>query len=250
MDVADATKTYMAWEAFAAKGQPDQLAMATDFVAASPQGMVNLSFSGNWYGTVEEARSVLAPLVKSLGNGTTLTTTPLGWIAGLVEVAGNGNSLDTSKPDGNDTFFTKSIVTTKPFGKSSVTSFIQYLASNGSTSDTAWFVQVDLYGGNSTINRTPADFNAFAHRNAFMVWQFYASKNASATSYPADGIPFVSGMVQKLAPNPEGAYPNYIDPTLAEGVWEALYFDGHTDRLRSVKASVDRTDVFKLVEGF
>jgi len=124
MNVADATKAYMAWEAFAAKkgGQPDQLAMAADFTPSS-KGTVSVSFSGNWYGTVKEANAVLGPLVKSLGSETTLTTKPLDWIGGLVEVAGNGDSLDTSKPDGvsifiycpcsdaeflqNDTFFTK-----------------------------------------------------------------------------------------------------------------------------------------------
>jgi Berberine and berberine like len=103
-------------------------------------------------------------------------------------------------------------------------------------------------GGNSAVNAVPADATAFAHRDAFLVYQLYAS--SITPPYPKDGIPFVDGMVSALEPNPRGAYPNYMDPTLTPHEWRRLYFGEHVERLEGIKRAVDPEDVFKFVEGF
>ncbi|KIJ26036.1 Glucooligosaccharide oxidase [Sphaerobolus stellatus SS14] len=247
---AVASKAYSAWEAFAGQesGQPELLAMSVDFGAGSAQGEVTLSFGGNWYGNggSAEARGVLGGLLEGLGSAWVIEMHEVGWIEGLIELAGK-TTLDTSAPDVPDNFFAKSLVTTEPSAVDAVEKFVGYLATQGQTSDTAWFVQVDLYGAKSRISRTGRDFNAFAHRDAFVVWQFYASKDMNASGYPADGIGFVDGMVDELTTRPEGAYPNYIDPTLVD--WRELYFGSHTARLAAVKRSVDRTEVYRLAQG-
>lgn len=136
----------------------------------------------------------------------------------------------------------------------------------GASSDTAWFVQVDrehapsffvasihhrpVYGAGGVIDRFPSTESAFAHRNAFMVWQLYASKLASELTYPADGLAFVNDMVAALTPHPTGAYANYIDPTLGQGDWPVLYFGKNVARLKAIKTILDPKNVFRFPEGF
>ena len=57
-------------------------------------------------------------------------------------------------------------------------------------------------------------------------------------------------MLAALEPHPQGAYANYIDPTLTTEEWQRLYFNDHVQRLKAIKAKVDPTDVFKFIEGF
>jgi hypothetical protein len=105
-----------------------------------------------------------------------------------------------------------------------------------------------VYGG--AIASIPADATAFAHRNAFLVYQLYASSSNSEPPYPADGISFVNGMLAAIEPNPQGAYPNYMDPTLTTAQWQTQYFGSHVGRLQQIKQAVDPKNVFKLSEGF
>jgi FAD/FMN-containing dehydrogenase len=155
---------------------------------------------------------------------------------------------------------------TGPSSNASISSWINYLAEKGSVSDTAWFAQVDrksmtcsnlhtisngvdkVYGG--VISSVPANATAFAQRDAFLVYQLYASSSNHAPPYPADGISFVDGMLAALEPNPQGAYSNYIDPTLTTDEWHRLYFGDHVQRLMAIKAALDPKDVFKFSEGF
>ncbi|KAF8582643.1 FAD-binding domain-containing protein [Ramaria rubella] len=236
---------YLAWQSFAATA-PKELAMAAVLGAAS--GTASLSLSGNYYGSQTEFDSIIQPLINKLPEGASLTSTPLGWIAGLEALAGGDGTLNTSKPDIHDTFFAKSLVTTGPSSNASISSWINYLATSGASSDTSWFVQVDLYGG--VISTVPANATAFANRDAFLVYQLYASSGNNQPPYPSDGVSFVNGMLAALDPNPQSAYPNYMDPTLSTQQWRQQYFGGNTARLQRIKSAVDPKDVFKLSEGF
>jgi FAD/FMN-containing dehydrogenase len=80
------------------------------------------------------------------------------------------------------------------------------------------------------------------------VYQLYASSGGN--QFPSDGISFVNGMLAALEPNPQGAYSNYMDPTLTTAQWKTLYFGSNVQRLQQIKAAVDPKDVFKLSEGF
>jgi len=145
-------------------------------------------------------------------------------------------------------FFAKSLITSQPSSNSSIKSWITYLATQGASTDTNWFAQVDLYGGK--ISRVASNATAFANRNAFLVYQLYASSSTGTPPYPSDGITFVNNMLNALEPNPREAYPNYIDPSLTTAQWQKLYFGSNVARLESIKASVDPGDVFGFVEGF
>jgi len=248
---SEVAASYAAWETFATTA-PNELAMAAVFVTVPVNpGTVSMSFSGNYYGTEGEFQSVIAPFIKSLPGSANLTASPLGWIEGLEALAGDNGTISVSQPDQHDTFFTKSIVTTQVDSNESIASWINYLANNGSHSDTQWFAQVDLYGGGqSAISAVPANATAFAHRDAFLVYQLYASAPGLVPPYPEDGIAFVDGMVSTLVPDPTGAYPNYIDPTLTQSEWRQLYFGAHVKRLEQIKREVDPGNVFRFEEGF
>ncbi|KAF8574439.1 FAD-binding domain-containing protein [Ramaria rubella] len=252
LTAAAAASAYTTFEAFCTEA-PDALALAAVFTPGPPgQGEVGLSFEGDFYGSEAEFWEVMGGFIGELEGQAGLkgrvnvTAQALGWIQGLEALGGDNGTLDTS----HDTFFTKSVVTTKPDSEAAIKSWIEYLATNGSESDTAWFAQVDLYGG--AIARVPPSATAFAHRNAFLVYQLYASSLTFTPPYPVDGIPFVDGMQNALLLGhpAEGAYPNYIDPTLSEKEWRRLYFGNHTGRLERFKREVDPEDVFRFKEGF
>jgi hypothetical protein len=107
-----------------------------------------------------------------------------------------------------------------------------------------------VYGGGGAINAVPSTATAFTNRNAFLVYQLYASSANSNPPYPTDGISFVSGMLNALDPSPQAAYPNYIDPNLTQSQWMQEYFGGNVARLESVKKEVDPKGTFSFAEGF
>ena len=99
-----------------------------------------------------------------------------------------------------------------------------------------------VYGG--AISSIPADATAFAHRDAFLVYQFYANTANQLPPFPDDGVSFVNGMLTALEPQPRAAYPNYIDPILSSNDWQSLYFGSNIDRLKKIKEDIDPGNVF------
>ena len=91
-----AIAVYTAWQSFAVTA-PNELAMAAVLRRAS--GTVSLTLSGDYYGTMAQFVSVISPLMSRLPNNANLVANPLGWIQGLEADAGNGGTLNTSKPD-------------------------------------------------------------------------------------------------------------------------------------------------------
>lgn len=58
------------------------------------------------------------------------------------------------------------------------------------------------YGG--VIATADATYSSYAHRDAFLVLQFYGSA-LNGGPFPADGIDIINGMVTSLVPNPSAA---------------------------------------------
>lgn len=104
-----------------------------------------------------------------------------------------------------------------------------------------------VYGG--VISSVAADDTAFAHRDAFLVFQFYANTPNKDPPFPSAGLSFLDDMVAALDSKPTGAYPNYIDPRLPFEQWPTLYFGQHVERLEEVKSEVDPKNVFKFQQG-
>ncbi|KZS95311.1 glucooligosaccharide oxidase [Sistotremastrum niveocremeum HHB9708] len=218
-------------------------------IGADGNGGISLTFLGVWYGAASQFQSTIAPFLAKIPAGYTLTANNMTWIQQLDFLAGS-SSLSTAAPDTlaqHDTFFAKSLMTTGPSSQTALNSFASYLYSQGAHSDTNWFIGFDLYGGK--ISQTASNATAYTNRNAFITYQFYASSQNSNPPYPADGISFVTNMLNSLEPNPQEAYPNYVDPTLTAAQWKSQYFSTNYARLLSIKNSVDPQQVFSFPQS-
>ncbi|KAL0060092.1 hypothetical protein AAF712_013137 [Marasmius tenuissimus] len=216
----------------------------------SAQGKVGFKLIGGWYGEQGgKLDEVLAPYLAKLPQPATNDRLGDGTYIGSVKEL--GGSLDTTGPDTTDTFYAKSLITPAgtPLSGDAAGSFMQYLSNEGFQSDTAWFMQVELYGGaNSKVNAVPVDETAFVRRDTLFTWQLYASSSDNQPPYPEEGFTFVDGVVNSIVgsmPNDwdYSAYTNYIDDRLDN--WQQLYYGNHYDKLKSIKSQYDPSDVFE-----
>lgn len=87
---------------------------------------------GGWYGPASRLNSTLAPFLTRLPRPNNVKLT-VGKYIETVDYLGNG-VLDTDlAPDGNDTFYAKSLMTPEnsPMSPKAITAFISYLANEG-----------------------------------------------------------------------------------------------------------------------
>lgn len=231
--------TYSAYQNFS-QTAPSDLGFDGDISGGQGSG-ITTTFLGFWYGAPSAFNSTIAPFLAKLPQGYTVSSTTYNWIDGLKFLSGD-NSLDTSQPDGTDTFFVKSLQTKGPHTQAALQSFANFLYTQGVNADTNWFIGFDLYGANSKISSVASDATAYANRDAFITYQFYASSGSS--KFPSDGVSFITNMLASLEPNPQAAYPNYVDPTLTPAQWKAQYYGNNYARLLSIKNAVDPNNVF------
>lgn len=192
-------------------------------------------------------QNVVQPFLSKMPADPSTNNVNGNWID-VVKKNANGQPLDTStEANTRDTFYAKSLMT-PALNDAAGKAFINYLANEGYSSDTAWFIQQELYGGsNSKINSVASDATAFAHRSAMNTFQFYASSSSYAPPYPEDGFQFLDSMVntitsnQDLGPNPP-AYINYIDDRLDNAL--QAYYGDNAERLTSLKKEFDPQNLF------
>ncbi|KAG9078674.1 hypothetical protein FS749_009267 [Ceratobasidium sp. UAMH 11750] len=225
-----------------AMAAPKEMAMF-GVIGPDGNGGLYLQFTGDYYGTKSAFNSVTAKWGSALLPGK-FTAKTYNWYDSLVATDG---PLSTTKAEKKDTFFAKSLFTKTAVTSSQWTSFLNYLVSKGVKSDTAWFVEIDLYGG--AVKAQGADATSFAHRDAILSFQLYASSKNNNPPYPSDGISFVNGMLKALDPNPQAAYVNYVDPTLTDSQWKTQYYGSHYARLSSIKRAVDPNNVFRFPQS-
>ncbi|KAG8776303.1 hypothetical protein FRC12_000996 [Ceratobasidium sp. 428] len=230
-----------AWQNLALSA-PKEMAMI-GVVGPDGDGGLYLQFTGDYYGTKSAFTSATANWASALSPGK-ITSKTYNWYDSLVATDG---PLSTTKPEPKDTFFAKSLFTKTAVTSSQWTSFLNYLVSKGANSDTDWFVEIDLYGG--AIKDQGADATSFAHRDAILSFQLYASSKNYNPPYPSDGISFVNGMLNALEPSPQAAYVNYVDPSLTDSQWKTQYYGSHYSRLSSIKRAVDPNNVFRFPQS-
>ncbi|KAG9095339.1 hypothetical protein FRC06_009895 [Ceratobasidium sp. 370] len=230
-----------AWQNLAISA-PKEMAMI-GVVGPDGDGGLYLQFTGDYYGTKSAFNSVTANWASTLSPGK-ITAKTYNWYDSLVATDG---PLSTTNAEPKDTFFAKSLFTKTAVTSSQWTSFLNYLVSKGANSDTDWFVEIDLYGG--AVKDQGADATAFAHRDAILSFQLYASSKSYNPPYPSDGVSFVNGMLNALDPNPQAAYVNYVDPTLTDAQWKTQYYGSHYSRLSSIKRAVDPNNVFRFPQS-
>ncbi|KAK7054995.1 hypothetical protein VNI00_003458 [Paramarasmius palmivorus] len=257
LSISDASAALQKFQNFTLTSNvPPEMAAEINLSRGSERGFVSFTVAGAWYGSVADGGKALneslVPLLKELpapngvgrqGNGTYIDT--------VVILANSDKGLDTSTPDGNDTFYAKSLMTPEgePMNDQATTAFMRYLAEDGFDSETGWFMQVGLYGGNnSQINALPENATSFVRRDALFTMQFYASAPMNQPPYPEDGFTFLDGLVGNITTAmpldwPFSAYSNYLDNRLEK--WQHLYYGSHYPRLREIKRAVDPYDLFR-----
>ena len=105
----------------------------------------------------------------------------------------------------------------------------------------------DSYGG--VINELAPGDTAFVHRGAIACAQ-YSVTYASASPSPAVVAAARNWLEQtqaSFAPYAQGAYQNYIDPTLPD--WAEAYYGTNLPRLREVKGVYDADDAFHFAQS-
>ncbi|KAG8832583.1 hypothetical protein FRC17_001094 [Serendipita sp. 399] len=223
---------------------PKELAMAFSFGGNS--GGLGVQLLGNYFGSKTEFTNLVNGLVQDLQGSIGTADEYSDWTRVLVANA-YGEQLVTAGPSPPNTFFAKSLVTFDILDDTSLKRWGDYLINTAAHADINWFIQADLYGG-AISSEFDASSSSFAHRNAFLVIQFYGSSNNNAP-YPADGVDVVNRMVTSLSPNPSAAYPNYIDPTLTDSEWQSQYFGSNIPRLSGIKALYDPNNVFRFPQS-
>ncbi|KAF7348713.1 Glucooligosaccharide oxidase [Mycena venus] len=256
VDITTASNGIASFQTFAATDIPPEFGAELVFTKGDKKGKVNFGLTGAYYGDAKLFNSTLAPYLKTLPKNPSNTTITPGSYINSVGVLAAPKSLNTSSaPDSPDTFYTKSVMTPSgaPMSKAAITAFVTYMANQSFSSDTAWFVEVELYGGtNSAINAVPLDSAAFAKRDTLFTIQFYASSSDHVPPYPKDGFSFLDGMVASILDNSPsnwnyGAYLNYIDDRLVNAA--NLYYGSHFKRLESLKVALDPKNTFRFPIG-
>jgi FAD/FMN-containing dehydrogenase len=104
----------------------------------------------------------------------------------------------------------------------------------------------DAYGG--VINQVAAGDTAFVHRNALAGIQYSVTwPTGTPTSTVQTATTWLTAAQSALAPFVEGAYQNYIDPTLAD--WQQAYYGSNLPRLIQVKQAADPDGFFRFAQS-
>ncbi|KAJ7191194.1 glucooligosaccharide oxidase [Mycena pura] len=253
LDIPTAATAISSFQTFARTNIPPEFGAELVLRKGPSRGTVSFAWTAAYYGDTG-AHATVAPFLKSLPKPSNATITPGSYINSVLVLS--GKPLDTSAaPDVTDAFYTKSLMTPEsaPMSAAAITAFVTYMATQGYSSETNWYVEVELYGGsNSAVNAVPLDATAFAKRDTLFTFQFHASSPDGKPPYPSDGFTFMDGMVASILDNepanwPYGAYLNYMDDRLANAA--SLYYGTHYARLKSIKASVDPQNVFRFPVG-
>jgi hypothetical protein len=200
------------------------------------------SFSGIYFGSVDEYNSALAPeLLRTLppANGTVKSVS---WYDFLLEVSHKETIKTTpGEYDLHANFFAKSIAVpeTDPLTATALDALFDHLHTAGSIH---WFIEIYLHGGpGSLINTKDTSFAAYTDRANLWVMQNYG--------FGDESVDFVNGINQAVydaMPQTKfGAYLNYVDPTYDAQTAHEIYFGEEVyGRLERIKAEVDPGMVF------
>jgi len=169
-------------------------------------GGIFVQLIGNYFGSQADFTTLVNDLVQSLGASIDSTTAQYTDWTQLLVANNNGVALVGTGPEAPDTFFAKSLTTNELLNNASLLSWGNYLMQTATRTDIGWFAQADLYGG--AISSFDVNSASYAHRAAFLVFQFYGTSGTNA--FPSDGIDVINNMLSSITTNPEGACTYYL----------------------------------------
>ncbi|EEB93197.1 hypothetical protein MPER_08182, partial [Moniliophthora perniciosa FA553] len=185
-DVDAATDGLYKFQSFVDNDIPPELGGELVLTRGPSAGQLNVEFSGGYWGPLNTFNQTVAPYLQVLPEPSDRSIESGNWLEGLEALLFGALNTSTA-PDRLNTFYAKSVLTPKdePLTEEAMRSFITYLANEGFTSETDWFVEVELYGGsNSAISAVPVDDTAFVHRDTRFNFQLHASSANAQPPYP------------------------------------------------------------------
>lgn len=224
-------------------------------------GKNNFVIEGTYYGANGDSISnkTIASLLASLPVQPTQTNWKVDYITAVKMLTGNPNaSLNvTGTRDSPDTFFATALFVQQEnlLTEQAVQSFFNYIYGPGLQSNTRWFIQTDIWGGQaSAINQVGQQDTSFWVRDAAYAFQFYASTPNFSPPYPQSDIDFVQGFKNSITSQMPGVtfygYANYVDATLSASEAQSYYYGGHAEKLNQIKSQVDPNGVFTNPQAF
>ncbi|KAG9223521.1 hypothetical protein PTI98_001920 [Pleurotus ostreatus] len=254
VDPSVASEILASFQFFSQYSAPPELGLQLSVIPSRQPGIITLSLIGIYMGSLTTFNTIIAPLISSVPvSPRTTNVTQFEWIPSLVRKGGIG-TLDTSlRLDASDTFFAKSLMVPHDavLTPSAIRALFDYLAAEGVSTDTKWFVLADLFGGEgSIISDIPHNSTAYAHRKGLYNFQMYASSLDLQPPFPIDGIDFLNNLYNSITSNMPsnwsfGAYPCYADPTLSDIQWQTQYYGDHYPILQSIHSKYNPSSLFR-----
>ncbi len=226
---SDAKQVVQAWQAFAPHA-PDGLSSVLNLSAAAGSGTPSITSAGQFFGSEQTLRSLLAPLLNA-GTPSRFATTTRTFLGAVHYWAGGGT--------GRSTFAAKSSISTAPLSSAGIDALLHQIEDKRTSGTGSGIVLLDSWGG--AINRVPKAATAFVHRNALFSMQYLAYWDAAAAAAP--NLAWLRRCFAALRPYVSAfAYQNYIDAELPN--WPHAYYGTNLPRLRQVKRKYDPHNVF------
>jgi FAD/FMN-containing dehydrogenase len=217
-----------------------------------------LKVTGVFAGSTGACASALAPLLSAVGaTPTDRFVGPENYLQAMLIEAGcegltvgqchlpsrnQGGTLSRSAYTAKSTFIDSALPAS---GTSAMIAAVEALSTE--VPGVGGGIVFDSYGG--VINEPAPGATAFVHRGAIACAQ-YSVTYASASPSPAvvgAAKNWLEQTQSRFAPYAQGAYQNYIDPTLPD--WAEAYYGTNLPRLRKVKGVYDGDDVFHFAQS-
>jgi FAD binding domain-containing protein/berberine-like enzyme len=227
---SDAKQVVQAWQAFAPQATDGLSCVLNVNAVAGSSGPPHITSAGQFFGSEQALRSLLAPLVNA-GTPTRFTTTTRTFLQAVHYWAGGSS--------GRATFGAKSSISTALLSSTGIDALLHQIEDKRTSGTGSGIVLLDSWGG--AISRVPKSATAFVHRNALFSMQYLAYWDAGAASAP--NLAWLRRCFAALRPHVSTfAYQNYIDPELPN--WQHAYYGSNLARLRQIKRKYDPHNVF------
>ncbi len=253
-DWAAARDVLMAWMSWVPQ-QSDDLWANCLLESAGTDGL-GVSVSGVWCGSASSLDRLLDSFVAV--TGATPTSRFVGgddYLAAMAIEAGCSSlSIAACHLSGEGAgvlsraaFHAKSSFVVAPWSAARVENALSSLEElAGRAPDLGAAIAFDALGG--AVSRVGPDETAYAHRSAIAdIQATHSWSTYSASSQIAAGDGWLRELAQRVFEPADGAYVNYIDPTL-DG-WLEAYYGDHVARLSRVKGWADPDDVFHFAQS-
>ena len=138
LSAADAAKATQQFQNFVLTNIPQEFGAELVLGRGSSSGSVSFGLTGGWYAPADQFAAVIAPYLNTLPTPSGQTITPGTYIESVQNLGGLGRLNTSGIPDGNDTFYAKSLMTPEasPMTITALNAFMSYLGDTGFTADT------------------------------------------------------------------------------------------------------------------